>query len=54
MAPKKTRKPIQETMVKDPTQDPKVPPEFVGEEEQEDSEDQEVQVEQDDPGSEEE
>jgi hypothetical protein len=52
MAPKKSRKPLQETMVEEPTQDPKVSPEFVGEEEQEDSKDQEVQEEHNDHGSE--
>jgi hypothetical protein len=41
-------------MVEEPTQEPKVLLEFVGEEEHEDSEDREVEVEQDDPGSEEE
>jgi hypothetical protein len=54
MAPKKSHKPLQKTMVEEPTQDQEVPPEFVGEEEHEDSEDQKIQVEQDDPESEEE
>jgi hypothetical protein len=45
MAPKKSRKPVQETVVEEPTQDPKVSLEFVREEEQEDLEDQEVQEE---------
>ncbi len=36
MAPKKTRKPIQETMVEEPTQDLEVPFEAIREEEQED------------------
>jgi hypothetical protein len=40
MAPKMTRKPIQETMVEKPTQDLEVPFEAIREEEQEDSEEQ--------------
>jgi hypothetical protein len=36
MAPKKTRKPIHEIMVEEPTQDLIVPPEAIREEEQED------------------
>ncbi len=54
MTAKKSRKLVQGTMVEEPTQYPEVPPEFVREEEQEDSEDQEAQVEQDDHESEEE
>jgi hypothetical protein len=38
MAPKKTRKLIQETMMEEPTQDREVPPEVIREEEQEDFE----------------
>jgi signal recognition particle GTPase len=38
MAPKKSRKVVQETMVEEPTQDPDVPPQAMGEEEQKDSE----------------
>ncbi len=38
MAPKKSRKVVQETMVEKPTQDPDVPPQAMGEEEQKDSE----------------
>ncbi len=38
MALKKSRKVIQETMVEEPTQDPDVPPQAMGEEEQKDSE----------------
>jgi hypothetical protein len=53
MAPKKSHKPLQGTMVEKPTQDPEVPLEFVGKE-HEDSEDREVQMEQDDHGNEEE
>ncbi len=41
MAPKKTRKPIQETMVEEPTQDLFIPSEAIREEEQEDFEKQE-------------
>jgi len=41
MAPKRTHKLIQETMVEEPTQDLDVPSEVVREEEQEDSEDEE-------------
>jgi hypothetical protein len=48
MAPKKTRKPVQETMVEKPTQDWKVLPKSIGEEEPEAQEDH------DDPKSEEE
>jgi hypothetical protein len=33
MAPKKSRKVVQETMVEEPTQDPDVPPQAMGEEE---------------------
>jgi hypothetical protein len=40
MAPKKTRKPMQETMVEKPTQDVEVPFEAIREEEQEDFEEQ--------------
>jgi len=40
MAPKKTRKPVQETVVEEPTQDLDVPPEAIREEEQKDSEDE--------------
>jgi len=43
MAPKKTRKPIQETMVKEPTRDIDVPFKAIREEEQEDFEEQEDQ-----------
>jgi hypothetical protein len=35
MAPKKTRKPVQETMLEEPTQDQKVMPESTGEEDPE-------------------
>ncbi len=38
MAPKKSRKVVQETMVEEPTQDPDVPPQAVSGEEQKDSE----------------
>ncbi len=38
MAPKKSRKVVQETMVEEPTQGPDVPPQAMGEEEQKDSE----------------
>jgi hypothetical protein len=38
MAPKKSRKVVQETMVEEPTQDPDVPPQAMGEEEHKDSE----------------
>jgi hypothetical protein len=38
MAPKKSRKVVQETMVEEPTQDPDVPPQAMSEEEQKDSE----------------
>jgi hypothetical protein len=38
MAPKKTRKPIQETMVEEPTQDLNVPFEAIKEKEQDDFE----------------
>jgi len=38
MEPKKSRKVVQETMVEEPTQDPNVPPQAMGEEEQKDSE----------------
>jgi hypothetical protein len=41
MAPKRTCKPIQETMVEEPTQDFKIPSEVIREEEQEDFEEQE-------------
>jgi hypothetical protein len=41
MAPKRTRKPIQETMVEELTQDLKVPSEAIREEEQKDSKEQE-------------
>ncbi len=41
MAPKKTHKPIQETMVEESTQDLEVPFEAIREEEQEDFEEQE-------------
>jgi hypothetical protein len=41
MAPKKSRKLVQETIVKEPTQDLKGPVETIREEEQEDFEDQE-------------
>jgi hypothetical protein len=41
MAPKKTRKLVQETIVEEPTQDLDVPFEGIREEEQEDSEDEE-------------
>ncbi len=41
MAPKKTYKPVQETMVEEPTHDLNVPFEAIREEEQEDFEDQE-------------
>jgi hypothetical protein len=37
MALKKSRKPLQETMVEEPTQDPEVPTEAIREEEQNDS-----------------
>jgi len=40
MAPKKTRKLAQETMVEEPTQDLDVPPKSIREEEQKDSEDE--------------
>ncbi len=40
MAPKRTRKPIQNTMVEEPTQDLDVPSEAIREEEQEDFEEQ--------------
>jgi hypothetical protein len=40
MAPKKTHKPIQETMVEKPTQDLDVPSKAIREEEQEDFENQ--------------
>jgi hypothetical protein len=38
MAPKKTCKVVQETMVEEPTQDPGVPPQAIRGEEQKDSE----------------
>jgi hypothetical protein len=38
MAPKKSRKVVQETMVEEPTQDPDVPPQAMSGEEQKDSE----------------
>jgi hypothetical protein len=41
MAPKRTHKPIHETMVEEPTQDREVPFEAIREEEQEDYEEQE-------------
>jgi len=41
MAPKRNRKPVQETMVEEPTQDLEVPSEVIREEEQEDFENQE-------------
>jgi len=41
MAPKKTRKVVQETVVEEPTQDPNVPPQAIRGEEQKDSEDEE-------------
>ncbi len=40
MAPKKTRKLVQETMVEEPTQDLDVPPKAIREEEQKDYEDE--------------
>jgi hypothetical protein len=40
MAPKKTRKPVQETVVEEPTQDLNVPPKTIREEEQKGSEDE--------------
>jgi len=40
MAPKKNRKPVQESLVEEPTPDFDVPFEGIREEEQEDSEDQ--------------
>jgi hypothetical protein len=43
MASKKTHKPVQETMVEEPTQDLEVPSEAIKEEEQEDSKKQEDQ-----------
>ncbi len=43
MAPKKTRKLVQETMVDKPTQDLEVPSEAIREEKQEDYEKQEYQ-----------
>jgi hypothetical protein len=43
MAPKKTREPVQKTMVEESTQDLKVPFEVIREEEQEDFEKQEDQ-----------
>jgi hypothetical protein len=48
MAPKKTRKPVQETMLEEPTKDQEVPPESIGEE------DLEAQKDHDNPESEEE
>ncbi len=48
MAPKKTRKPTQETMVEKPTPEQEVPPESIGEE------DLEAQEDHGDPKSEEE
>ncbi len=53
MAPKKTRKPVQETMVEEPTQDLDVPSEAIREEEQDDFEEQEDQEDLDDHESEE-
>ncbi len=40
MAPKKARKPVQETVVEEPTQDLDVPPETIREGEQKGSEDE--------------
>jgi hypothetical protein len=54
MAPKKTRKLVQETMVEKPTQDLDVPSEAIREEEQEDYEEQEDRDSHDDHGNEEE
>jgi hypothetical protein len=54
MAPKKTHKPMQETMVEKSTQDQKVPLEVIREEEQEDFEEQETQEDHNDHESEEE
>jgi hypothetical protein len=54
MAPKKNCKQVQETMVEKPTQDLKVPPKVIREEEQEDSEEQEDQENHDDHENEEE
>jgi hypothetical protein len=54
MAPKKTRKLLQETMVEEPTQDLNVPSEAIREEEQDDFEEQEDQENLDDHESEEE
>ncbi len=48
MAPKKTRKPVQETMLEEPTKDQEVPLESIGEE------DLEAQKDHDNPESEEE
>jgi hypothetical protein len=41
MAPKKTRKLVQKTVVEEPTQDPDVPPQAIRGEEQKDSEGEE-------------
>jgi hypothetical protein len=41
MAPKKTRKVVQETVVEEPTQDPDVPPQAIRGAEQKDSEGEE-------------
>jgi hypothetical protein len=48
MAPKKSRKPVQETMVEEPTQDREVPSQVIREEEQVDFEEQENQENHDD------
>jgi hypothetical protein len=54
MAPKRTHKPIHETMVENPTLDRKVPSEAIREEEQENFEKQEDQENHDDHENEEE
>jgi hypothetical protein len=54
MAPKKTRKPVQETVVDEPTQDLDFPPEVIREEEQKGSEDEGDRNDLDDHESEEE
>jgi hypothetical protein len=54
MAPKKTRKLVQETVVEEPTQDLDVPPEAIREEEQNNSEDEGDRDDHDDHESEEE
>jgi hypothetical protein len=54
MAPKKTCKVVQETVVEEPTQDPNVPPQAIRGEEQKDSEGEEDRDNHEDHESEEE